>query len=106
MIADTINAILAAEEEVNQLVSQATEDAKAMVADASLECEKIRNTAKEAVKEERKKVVELASKEGDKQYKDILSSGKNAVDKLKKSTEKTQAVEFIKQKVLAGYGNS
>lgn len=105
MITETINAILASEEQANQMLLQASEDAKAMVADADNECEKIRNIAKDAVKQDRKSVVESATKEGDAQYEKIILSGKMAADKLKKSTDITKAVEFIKEKVLTSYGN-
>lgn len=105
MITDTINAILEAEQQANHMLAQASEDAKNMVADADNECEKIRNIAKDAVKEDRKKVVESATKEGETEYEKIILSGKNSADKLKKSTDTTKAVEFIKEKVLTSYGN-
>lgn len=105
MITDTINAILEAENQANHMLTQASEDAKNMVANADNECEKIRNIAKDAVKEDRKKVVENATKEGDAEYEKIMLSGKRAADKLKKSTDLIKAVEFIKEKVLTSYGN-
>ncbi len=105
MVTDTINAILEAEEKANQMTSQAAEDAKAMVIDADAECEKIRNIAKEAVKEDRKKTVESATKEGDSQYEKIVLSGKRSADELKAQTDIAKAVEFIKEKVLKSYGN-
>lgn len=105
MVTETINAILEAEEKANQMISQATEEAKAMVVSADIECEKIRNIAKEAVKEDRKKTVESATKEGDSQYEKIVILGNKDAEALKKQTDISKAVDFIKEKVLTSYGN-
>ena len=106
MINDTLNEILQAEEEAAQIMQRAEEDAKQTVISADAECEKIRKTTVKAVKEERKKVVESANREGDKQYAKILEAGVTVAQNMERNTDVTEAVKFIKEKVLSNYVNS
>lgn len=106
MLKDTLNEILKAEQEADEIMAKAEEDAKQAVLSAELECDRIRKTTVKAVKEERKKVVESATKEGDVQYAKILSIGNQTAEKMAKETDVAVAVKFIKEKVLSGYVNS
>lgn len=103
MIHETVNAILETEEAVAKEIAQATEDAKESVLQAEKEAERIRSEVIARMKNERKKTVEAATADGEKQYNQILASGKQNAQRLLSTTDTTAAVEFIKEKVLSGY---
>ena len=103
MINEILDEIRAVEQEADELTKKAIEDARQTVLEADEECRKIRLTTIKAVKEERRKVVDNANKEGGAIYAKIVGDGKRAAEKLVKDTDVEKAVEFIKEKVLAGY---
>ena len=103
MIQDTVNEILKAEAEAEKITADANEEAKRVVTLAEENATKLRAETVRSVKEERKKVVESAEKEGDAQYEQILLAGKSRADGLRKNTDVKKAAEFIKNKVLEGY---
>lgn len=106
MIEETVNAILKAEKEAKEMEDQAMSDAKAMVANASEEADKIRKNAVFKVKEERLKVVEQAESEGEKQADAILKIGIKTASTLAEKTNIEKAVEIIKEKVIKKYVDS
>ena len=106
MINDILDEIRIAEKEAEEMMERAIEDAKLAVISADEEGRNIRNTTIRAVKEERRKVVESATKEGNTRYNKILSAGKLEADRIIKETEINKAVELIKEKILSNYGNS
>ncbi|MBO4539329.1 MAG: hypothetical protein J5781_03555 [Clostridia bacterium] len=103
MIHETVDAILAAEDKVAKEIAQATEDAKESVQQAEKEAERIRTEVVVRMKAERKKTAEAAMADGEKQYTQILASGKQNAQRLLSSTDLTPAVEYIKEKVTATY---
>ena len=103
MIQDTVNEILKAEQEADQLTSDANEEAKRIVTLAEENAAKLRAETVKAVKEERKKVAESAEKEGNEQYERILLAGRSRADSLRKTTDVSVAADFIKDKVIASY---
>jgi len=103
MIHETVDAILAAEDQVAREIAQATEDAKESVQQAEKEAERIRTEVVTRMKAERKKTAEAAMADGEKQYTQILASGKQNAQRLLSSTDLTSAVEYIKEKVTATY---
>ena len=103
MIQDTVNEILKAEAEADNITADANEEAKRVVTLAEENATKLRAETVRAVKEERKQVVASAEKEGDAQYEQILLAGRSRADRLRKDTDVKKAVEFIKDKVLEGY---
>ncbi len=103
MIHETVDAILAAEDQVAREIAQATEDAKESVQQAEKEAERIRAEVVTRMKVERKKTAEAAMADGEKQYTQILASGKQNAQRLLSSTDLTPAVEYIKEKVTATY---
>lgn len=105
MITDTVNAILEAEKQAEEITSSASEEAKVIVSQAETEAEKIRLDAVEKVKKERTKVIESAVKEGDASYAKIVLAGKKQSDKIENGTALDKAADFIKEKVLTEYVN-
>lgn len=103
MIAETVNAVLKAEEEARVITSQASEEAKKIVEDAEVYAENLRKDTVKNVKEERKSVAEAAEKEGDEEYAKILLAGKQATEKLAKQADIYSAADFIREKVLGSY---
>lgn len=103
MIAETVNAVLKAEEEARVIMSQASEEAKKIVEDAEVYAENLRRDTVKSVKEERKSVAEAAEKEGDEEYAKILLAGKQATEKLAKQADIYSAADFIREKVLDSY---
>ena len=103
MINEILDEIRAVEEEADEIMKKAVEEAKMTVINADEESRKIRAATVKAVKEERRKVVESANKEGDAQSAIILASGKVEAGKLVKETDVSEAVRFIKEKVLTSY---
>lgn len=103
MINEILDEIRLAEAEADEMQKKAVEDAKQAVINADEESRKIRATAVKAVKEERRKVVDTATKEGNEQSQKILASGKTEANKMVKDADVTEAVKFIKEKVLASY---
>ena len=103
MIKEILDEIRLVEAEVDEMQKKAAEDAKQAVLDADEESRKIRATAVKAVKEEHRKVVDSATKEGNAQSQKILASGKAEANKMIKEADVTEAVKFIKEKVLASY---
>jgi vacuolar-type H+-ATPase subunit H len=105
MINDTLDAIIAAEKQADELTAKAAEDARQAVASADEESARIRSETVKAVKSERKKVIESAEDDGKTQCDRIMASGKTVAEKLVKETDVDAAVNFIKEKVLSDYGN-
>ena len=103
MIHETVDAILAAEEKVARDIAQATEDAKESVQQAEKEAERIRADVVARMKVERKKSAEAAMADGEKQYTQILASGKQNAQRLLTATDLGPAVDYIKKKVTAAY---
>ena len=103
MIHETVNAILEAEEKVAKDIAQATEDAKESVMQAEKEAERIRSEVVTRMKAERKKTAETAAADAEKQYNQILASGKQNAQRLLSTTDTTEAVDFIKEKVFSTY---
>lgn len=106
MLETTISEILKAEEDADAMVKQATDDGKQMVANANAEGEKIRLETLSAVKLERKNVVDKATQDAEKQYEEIINSGKKHSQALKDEVDISKAVKFIQEKVFSRYGNS
>ena len=106
MINDILEEIRVAEKEAEEMMERAVEDAKLAVISADEESRNIPNMTVRAVKEERRKVVESAMKEGNTQYNKILFAGKQEADKIIRETEINKAVDFIKERILASYANS
>lgn len=105
MIQETVNAILEAEAKAGEITAQAADEAKLIVQNADGEADKLRSETVEKVKAERKKVADSAENEGNAEYQKILLAGNKQTDKLLKTTDVTKAAEFIKEKVISGYGN-
>lgn len=103
MIHDTVNAILEAEKQADLDIAKATEDAKESILQAEKEAEKIRHDVVERMKIERKKTVEAAVADAEKQYNQILTSGKQNAQRLLSATDVQKAVDFIKEKVIEKY---
>lgn len=103
MIHETVDAILAAEERVARDIAQATEDAKESVQQAEKEAERIRAEVVIRMKSERKKSAEAAIADGEKQYTQILASGKQNAQRILTATDLGPAVDYIKNKVIAAY---
>ena len=101
MINDILEEIRAVEIEADETMAKAVEDAKQAVVTADEESRNIRSNTIKAVKEERRKVVDLAIKEGEVRYAKILSAGKTEADKILKETDIKPAIAFIKEKVLS-----
>ena len=103
MIQDTINAVLKAEQQAAQDIARATEDAKDSIAQAEKEAERIRSEVVVRMKSERQKTVEAATADAEKQYVQILTSGKQNAQRILSTTELTPAIDFIKEKVTERY---
>lgn len=106
MINDILEEIRSVEIEADEIMAKAAEDAKQAVVTADEESRNIRSNTIKAVKEERRKVVELAIKTGETRYAKILSAGKTEADKILKETNTKPAITFIKEKVLSRYVDS
>lgn len=103
MINEILDEIRLAEAEADEMQKKAAEDAKNAVIEADEQSRIIRADAIKAVKEERRKVVESATNDGNANYQKILASGRAEAGKLVKETDVGEAVKFIKEKVLASY---
>ena len=103
MIEETLKAVLEAEEQAEEIVRQALEDAKETVAHADGEAEKIRKRAIEKVSEDRKRVVAQANIDADLQFNEVIKSESKKCAKLKKDTKQDDAVAFIKDKIFEKY---
>lgn len=103
MIHEAVNEILAVEEKMAQEIARTTEDAKESVVQAEVQAEKIRADVVTKMKADRRKAVEEANADGEKQFNQIVASGKQNAQRLLSTTDRAKAVEFIKEKVLSGY---
>ena len=103
MIHDAVNEILKVEEEVSGQIARTMEDAKETVMQAEKEAEKIRADAVVRMKEENRRSADVARQDAEKQYNQIMASGKQNAQRLLSGTDVTSAADFIKQKVLSAY---
>lgn len=103
MIEETLKAVLEAEAQADEIMQKALEDAKATVAHADTEAEKIRKDIREKVKADRKNVVIQANKDADIKFDEIIKNESIKCVELKKNTQKTEAVDMIKEKILNKY---
>lgn len=106
MLKETIVNILDAEKKAEELISGALNEAKTMSNNATIEAEKIKTNTVRNVKEERLKVTEMATKEAEENYVNIIMLGKEAADKLAREADLTKVIKNIKEKVLKKYGNN
>lgn len=93
-----------AEKEADSIIKRATEEARGMVLRAEEDADRLRKETVLRVKEDRRKVAETATLEGNEEANKIIEAAKCEAAKLSDSVDMTEAVDFIKKKVLAGYG--
>ncbi|HQC55197.1 MAG TPA: hypothetical protein PKX91_05705 [Clostridia bacterium] len=104
MIEETLKAVLEAEDQAEEIVKQALEDAKETVAHADDEAEKIRTQAIEKVNSDRKSVVAQANSDANLQFDEIIKAESKKCTKLKKDTKKEDAISYINDKLFEKYG--
>lgn len=100
MIEESLKKILETEQEAEEMLKLALEDAKHTVAHADERGEKIRSEAREKVKTERKKMVAQASQDADIEYDIIVVEGEKKCNLLKKRTDIKKAALYISEKVF------
>ncbi|MDD3947438.1 MAG: hypothetical protein PHI19_06325 [Clostridia bacterium] len=82
MIQELVNKIAAAEQQADEMIAAALEEAKAMNFHAETEAAKILADAKARVKSDRKKVAESAEKLAEQRYDEIVKIGESEADSL------------------------
>jgi vacuolar-type H+-ATPase subunit H len=105
MLKETVESIIAAEKQAEDIIKEALDEAKAMNAHAEQEAEKIKSEAVKSIRKERAKVMETAKAEAEENYRDIISLGRKKAEVLS-NADISKAVEIIKNKVFEKYGHS
>ncbi len=104
MLKQTIENIIETEKKAEQIINDALTDAKNMSENATLEAQKIRESAISSVRADRQKVVETANKEADESYNNIIALGNKQADEIISTTKTKKVIDLIKNKVLKKYG--
>lgn len=103
MVKETLDKILSAEQEANNILTQALEDAKKVNAEAELEAKKILEEGKEDINLDRQKTIDTAKIDAKKKQEHILKLGEEKAGQIKKNSDAKTAIEDIVKAFLLKY---
>lgn len=94
-----------AEAEAAQMMDNAMAEARRVNLEADAEALKMADDARNAFKEEKKRIIESAEAEAEKEYERIIALGNARADALRNGTDTAEAVKTIAEAFINRYGS-
>jgi len=105
MVNDAIEKIKNAEKEAERIAEIAAEEARHIIERSGVEAAKIRVQSEATMKAERELMLKEAEEAGKKEYDRIIAEAAHAARELEAKANFANAVDLIRKKVFASYGN-
>ncbi len=94
-----------AEAEAAQMMDNAMAEARRVNLEADAEALKMADEARNAFKEEKKRIIESAEAEAEREYERIIALGNAKADELRNGTDTAEAVKTIAEAFINRYGS-
>lgn len=104
-VKNLLQEITAAEAEADQMMADAMAEARRVNLEADAEAIKMADDARNAFKEEKKRIIESAEAEAEKEYERIIALGNAKAEELRSGTDTAEAVKTIAEAFINRYGS-